>query len=126
MISIACGSCSAKYRLPDTAAGKRGKCKKCGHEFRVPTDEPLEIAPLPPESSDDDLLAGLGAGAALATPNIPLPAPRVAAAAPSHGGIASVAGGAKAVAGALGGAAKAGSPLVMGCIFSAVGAAIGA
>ena len=33
-IAVSCPECSSGYRVPDTAAGKAIKCKKCG--TRVP------------------------------------------------------------------------------------------
>ncbi len=38
-------SCGAKYKLPDSAVGKKAKCKKCGEVFVVESDE-IGIAPL--------------------------------------------------------------------------------
>lgn len=35
-ISVRCGGCEAKFRLPESAAGKRARCPKCSTEFRVP------------------------------------------------------------------------------------------
>jgi len=37
--------CGAKYKIPDSAAGRHVRCKKCGHLFTVPKVEP-EIVPL--------------------------------------------------------------------------------
>ncbi len=37
--------CGAKYKLPESAAGRRVRCKKCDHSFTVPKAEP-EIVPL--------------------------------------------------------------------------------
>lgn len=47
--------CGVKYRFPESAIGKRAKCKKCGTIFRIqPEDEP-ETIPL----ADEDPLGGL-------------------------------------------------------------------
>ncbi|MDX2038077.1 MAG: hypothetical protein SFX72_15620 [Isosphaeraceae bacterium] len=35
-IAFACEGCGKAYEVPDTLAGKRGRCKACGHEFRIP------------------------------------------------------------------------------------------
>lgn len=36
MIEIACPSCQKRYRLKDTMAGKKAKCKECGQPFQIP------------------------------------------------------------------------------------------
>ncbi|MFA7484708.1 MAG: hypothetical protein WCZ89_01615, partial [Phycisphaerae bacterium] len=36
MIIFVCEKCCQKIKVPDTAAGKRGKCPKCGHLIIVP------------------------------------------------------------------------------------------
>src|SRR5690606_8428968 len=36
-IEFSCGQCDARLKLPDTAAGRRGRCRKCGHVFTVPS-----------------------------------------------------------------------------------------
>ena len=36
-ISIACPSCSKRFTLPESAAGKTGRCKDCGQVFKIPT-----------------------------------------------------------------------------------------
>jgi predicted Zn finger-like uncharacterized protein len=50
-IDAQCGSCSTRYKIVDTAAGRRVKCRKCGNPFYVPGDpvirEPVvNLAPL--------------------------------------------------------------------------------
>src|SRR5262249_45948890 len=35
-ISLSCEKCGKLYEMPDSAAGKRARCKQCGHEFRIP------------------------------------------------------------------------------------------
>ncbi|SIO64770.1 hypothetical protein SAMN05444166_7404 [Singulisphaera sp. GP187] len=48
-IPFACERCGKCYRVEDSAAGKRGTCKQCGHAFTIPTPlEPVEI----PSTSD--------------------------------------------------------------------------
>ncbi|MFN9758232.1 MAG: TIGR00266 family protein, partial [Planctomycetota bacterium] len=32
---IACDNCGAKYKLPETFAGKQAKCQKCGSVIEV-------------------------------------------------------------------------------------------
>lgn len=35
-IDFSCGRCGKPYRLAETMAGKKARCKACGNEFRVP------------------------------------------------------------------------------------------
>jgi hypothetical protein len=37
-IPVTCPSCGHQTKAPDTAAGKRGKCPKCGGVVQVPSD----------------------------------------------------------------------------------------
>lgn len=145
-IVISCASCSAKFRVPAAAVGKRGKCPKCAAEFRVTAPEP-EPAAVAEAQSDDDLLSGLGGGMAVApaAPRIATkPCPHCSGSMPVSAGICpacgkspfatsgggggrtAVLGAAKAAAGVLGGAAAFGGPVVMGFALSAVGALVGA
>lgn len=39
-IEFSCGSCSAKFRIPDTMAGKKIRCPKCQSVQQVPGNEP--------------------------------------------------------------------------------------
>ncbi|PQO47531.1 hypothetical protein [Blastopirellula marina] len=39
-IEFSCGSCSAKFRIPDTMAGKKIRCPKCQAVQQVPGGEP--------------------------------------------------------------------------------------
>ncbi len=57
-IKVTCTSCSSTIRAPRAAAGKRGKCPKCGNPVYVPTpDDELEEIPLEPlEENSDELL----------------------------------------------------------------------
>lgn len=143
-IVVTCASCVAKFRVPGSAIGKRGKCPKCAAEFRVAAPQP-EIAPAA-QNTDDDLLSGLGAGPAVApaAPRVATkPCPHCSAsmsvsagicpacgkspfAASGGGGGGAVLGAAKAAAGVLGGAASFGGPVVLGFVLSTVGALIGA
>lgn len=51
-IDIRCSGCSSRYRVPDSTAGKRVACKKCGGAISVPSgaDEPdVEVVREPPK-----------------------------------------------------------------------------
>src|SRR5690242_6047025 len=37
---ITCSNCQSKIRVPDSAAGKKGKCPKCGTVIAIPLEEP--------------------------------------------------------------------------------------
>lgn len=67
MMTLKC-KCGAKYRLPESAAGKRGKCKKCGGVFTVPARKAVPVAAV-----EDDLYA-LAGGDAVARPQSEMPA----------------------------------------------------
>ncbi len=153
-IEVRC-SCGAKLRVPATAAGRRGKCPKCGSVFTVPTPEPaLEPAGVAADESDSllDDLANLERSAPSAAAP---PAPAGGAGAYGGGGIlmmcpgcgAGLAAGAAlctscgydlksgkrrkvaaATSGSGGGrsAAILAGTFALGCVFSGVGALIGA
>lgn len=40
-IEVTCDGCGARFKAPDTAAGKKGKCKKCGAVITIPVPEPV-------------------------------------------------------------------------------------
>jgi len=42
-LEVACPACGTKLRAPNDAVGKRVKCRKCEHRFRIPGDIPGEI-----------------------------------------------------------------------------------
>jgi len=46
-IVVFCPECSAQYRLPASAAGKKARCK-CGHEFQVAAPAPKPVAAVQP------------------------------------------------------------------------------
>lgn len=46
-LQVACPSCNAKLRAPDTAAGKKTKCPKCQAVIAVPADAPQAPAASP-------------------------------------------------------------------------------
>jgi predicted Zn finger-like uncharacterized protein len=41
---ITCSNCQSKIRVPDSAAGKKGKCPKCGTIITIPAEAPPEEA----------------------------------------------------------------------------------
>jgi hypothetical protein len=41
-INLSCEKCGKLYEMPDSVAGKRARCKQCGHEFRIPV--PASVA----------------------------------------------------------------------------------
>jgi predicted Zn finger-like uncharacterized protein len=41
-LEISCPSCSAKFRVPDSAAGKKIRCPKCKGAIDVPATEPVD------------------------------------------------------------------------------------
>ncbi len=54
MIEFACPACSSPFKVPESAAGRRGKCTKCGQVVTVPEvptpTEPFQLArPKPPQ-----------------------------------------------------------------------------
>lgn len=51
-------ACGAKYRFPDSAMGKKAKCKRCGVVFTLEVDEdgPIPIAKDPPDFGDSPLV----------------------------------------------------------------------
>jgi predicted Zn finger-like uncharacterized protein len=44
-ISVSCRECEASYRVPDDAAGKAIKCRKCGARIAVPLGAKVVIPP---------------------------------------------------------------------------------
>jgi len=76
-IPVTCDSCGARFKAPDTAAGKKGKCSKCGAKIVVPA---LEPAPVDAAMNDDLYDVATEAPPALPARNIaaasqPPPAP---------------------------------------------------
>jgi predicted Zn finger-like uncharacterized protein len=45
-LEISCPSCSAKFRVPDSAAGKKIRCPKCKGAIDVPVSEPVDAPPV--------------------------------------------------------------------------------
>lgn len=61
MLTAQCPGCETRYRVPETAAGKRTTCKKCGQSFRIaapqaPAAKPAAEKSKPRALADDDLL----------------------------------------------------------------------
>jgi hypothetical protein len=67
-IPVKCDGCGARFKAPDAAAGKKGKCKKCGAAIVVP-------APAAAESAFEDDMYDLAAGPPPPLPKQPPPAP---------------------------------------------------
>ena len=68
-IPVTCDGCGARFKAPDAAAGKKGKCKKCGAAIVVPV--PAAAA----ESALEDDMYDLAAGPPPPLPKQPPPAP---------------------------------------------------
>ena len=48
-IAVTCGGCGKRLKVPDSAAGKRGKCPQCGATVPIPE---AEIEPLPLKAAE--------------------------------------------------------------------------
>lgn len=48
-IAAVCPSCSAKLKMPDGTAGRRGKCPRCNGYFEVPGESAAETVEYQPE-----------------------------------------------------------------------------
>jgi predicted Zn finger-like uncharacterized protein len=62
-MQVTCSNCQSKIRVPDSAAGKKGKCPKCGNIIAIPAlAAPEDVASEPiaetPPSSAFDFEAG--------------------------------------------------------------------
>jgi predicted RNA-binding Zn-ribbon protein involved in translation (DUF1610 family) len=57
-IQVTCRSCHGTFNAPDSAAGKRAKCPKCGNVIEIPSavpaEEIYEAEESPPQPSDDE------------------------------------------------------------------------
>ena len=71
-IPVTCDSCGARFKAPDSAAGKKGKCSKCGARIVVPALAPAAAAVAPAE---DDLYDVAGDSAPPPISSRPPPAP---------------------------------------------------
>lgn len=47
-ISVACSTCGSKFKAPDSAAGRKAKCPKCGAALVVPHAPLANVSPPPP------------------------------------------------------------------------------
>ncbi|MFH1747575.1 MAG: hypothetical protein ABIG44_11080 [Planctomycetota bacterium] len=65
MLKVTCTACGARYKVPDSAAGRRAHCKKCGGEIAIPNLEPPDSGRLSLTVLDD-----LAEGESLAPPPI--------------------------------------------------------
>jgi hypothetical protein len=78
-IDVSCDACGARFKAPDAAAGKRGKCKKCGAAITVPVPEPVPAA-----AAEDDMYDIAEPDAAPAKPYRPATAAPAVAPAPAY------------------------------------------
>lgn len=71
---VSCPGCRTRYRVPESVAGKRTTCKRCGQPFRIPAPRAEEagVLSLAPEESRSSLgfgdLSALDSGEAVAPP----------------------------------------------------------
>ncbi|MEW6253806.1 MAG: hypothetical protein AB1716_24430 [Planctomycetota bacterium] len=54
---VNCPGCTSRYKVPDSAAGKRTTCRKCGQAFRIPVTPPRPV-PVAAAPEDDGLSLG--------------------------------------------------------------------
>lgn len=85
-IKIKCSACSNKLTVPDSYAGKRGKCPKCGEQIRIPAesepDDKFGIQVGEPENQQKSIsgipnFADQDAVSGLSGPSISIPATAV-------------------------------------------------
>ena len=50
MILLECPGCSATFAVPESQAGKTGKCSKCGVQFTIPAADAAAVPPTEPAS----------------------------------------------------------------------------
>ena len=57
VLQVACPGCQSPLKAPESMAGKKAKCKRCGTSFRlpggVPDSVPLEASVMPPGSAPE-------------------------------------------------------------------------
>src|SRR5205085_11696902 len=56
-MQIVCTSCQAKIKVPDSAAGKKGKCPKCGTVLTLPLSAPTEGGAEGMKAADTGMMA---------------------------------------------------------------------
>ena len=67
--------CGAKYRFPESAVGKRAKCKKCGVIFTIEPEEDAGPIPLADEGAEDQWSADIDTARGQAESAQPPPVP---------------------------------------------------
>lgn len=76
-IQVACESCNKSYSVKPELAGRRVKCKQCGHQFRIPESDPevvpvIDVEPLPDRSTSAPSATAASPIVPVATPaNVP-------------------------------------------------------
>ncbi len=55
-IVFSCAGCKKKYEVGDHLAGKMGRCKQCGSQFRIPVPRTIAAPPAPKAPPGSDLL----------------------------------------------------------------------
>ncbi len=73
---ITCPKCQAQYKVAESAAGRRAKCKKCGQSFTIPAPE--QPAPPPETGVGQSDFEALAAGEAQAAPEPAIGTPNAA------------------------------------------------
>ncbi|MCC7291486.1 MAG: hypothetical protein IT449_05430 [Phycisphaerales bacterium] len=120
-MTVHCTACSAKLAVPAAAVGKKVKCPKCGDAFTILPAEPLPEPQGP--SMLEDLVAEANSASAIERPQpIEAPIPRPAA----LGGRPAKSAQTSAATGVAGKLAKGAGKFMLGCIFSFIGAIVGA
>jgi hypothetical protein len=61
-----CQSCGARFEIPPTSAGKRGRCKSCGQMMTIPKAQELASMMAIPALAPEAVGAGVGGGPRLA------------------------------------------------------------
>lgn len=69
-VEVSCSSCSGRFRVPDTAAGKKIKCPKCQSVIAVPAASGAPAAPSAPAAPAGQSPAQQAAGAPSSAPKV--------------------------------------------------------
>jgi hypothetical protein len=77
VVDVSCPACGTKFKAPDTAVGKKAKCKKCGNAFRIAGGAPL------PDGAPEVAMADAADDLLVTPAPAPTPAPRPATPAPA-------------------------------------------